>query len=141
MAQIASDLENNHTGRKISTMAIRLGFLIEIFLTVTIRTAALTHFLPSSRHRLQSRRLGKKLVWTCCLHSSHTTFSCMHYRKCLFLQDSWCFQLMAPYSDMPHRLAEACKLCHNDSSFPRRFYLFWQHIQRHREDYNCCLRR
>ena len=30
MAQIASDLENNHTGRKLSTMAIRLGFLIEI---------------------------------------------------------------------------------------------------------------
>ena len=32
MAQIASDLENNHTGRKLSTMAIRLGLLIEIFL-------------------------------------------------------------------------------------------------------------
>ena len=31
MAQIALDLENNHTGRKLSTMAIRLGFLIEIF--------------------------------------------------------------------------------------------------------------
>ena len=31
MAQIMSDLENNHTGRKLSTMAIRLGFLIEIF--------------------------------------------------------------------------------------------------------------
>ena len=31
MAQIASDLEKNHTGRKLSTMAIRLGFLIEIF--------------------------------------------------------------------------------------------------------------
>ena len=29
MAQIASDLENNHTGRKLLTMAIRLGFLIE----------------------------------------------------------------------------------------------------------------
>ena len=29
--KIASDLENNHTGRKLSTMAIRLGFLIEIF--------------------------------------------------------------------------------------------------------------
>ena len=32
MAQIASDLENKHAGRKLSTMAIRLGFLIEIFL-------------------------------------------------------------------------------------------------------------
>ena len=31
MAQIASDLENNHTGRKLPTMVIRLGFLIEIF--------------------------------------------------------------------------------------------------------------
>ena len=32
MAQTASDLvENNHTGRKLSTMAIMLGFLIEIF--------------------------------------------------------------------------------------------------------------
>ena len=30
MAQIASDLENNHTGKKLSTMAISLGFLIEI---------------------------------------------------------------------------------------------------------------
>ena len=29
MAQIASDLENNHTGRKLPTLAIRLGFLIE----------------------------------------------------------------------------------------------------------------
>ena len=32
MAQIASDLENNHTGRKLPTiMEIRLGFLIENF--------------------------------------------------------------------------------------------------------------
>ena len=31
MAQIASDLENNHTERKLSTMAIRLGFSIEFF--------------------------------------------------------------------------------------------------------------
>ena len=31
MAQIESDLENNHTGRKLPTLAIRLGFLIEIF--------------------------------------------------------------------------------------------------------------
>ena len=30
MAQIALDLENNHTGRQ-PTMAIRLGFLIDIF--------------------------------------------------------------------------------------------------------------
>ena len=31
MAPIASDLENNHTGRKLSTMAIRLGFLIYFY--------------------------------------------------------------------------------------------------------------
>ena len=31
MAQIASDLENNHTGRKLPTLAISLGFSIEIF--------------------------------------------------------------------------------------------------------------
>ena len=31
MAQIASDLENNHTGGKLSTMTISLAFLIEIF--------------------------------------------------------------------------------------------------------------
>ena len=31
MAQIASDLENNHTGRKLPTLEIRLGFLIENF--------------------------------------------------------------------------------------------------------------
>ena len=31
MAQIVSDLENNHTGRKVPTMAIRFGFLIENF--------------------------------------------------------------------------------------------------------------
>ena len=31
MAHIASDLENNHIGRKLPTMAIRLGFLIENF--------------------------------------------------------------------------------------------------------------
>ena len=30
-AQIASDLENNHIGRKLSTIAISLDFLIEIF--------------------------------------------------------------------------------------------------------------
>ena len=30
MAQITSDLENNHTGRKLSTMPIRLGFLIGV---------------------------------------------------------------------------------------------------------------
>ena len=30
MPQIASDLENNHTGRNLSTTTIRLGFLIEI---------------------------------------------------------------------------------------------------------------
>ena len=29
MAQSASDLENKHVGRKLPTMAIRLGFLIE----------------------------------------------------------------------------------------------------------------
>ena len=31
MAQIMSALENNHTGRKVPIMAIRLGFLIENF--------------------------------------------------------------------------------------------------------------
>ena len=31
MAQIASDLENTHTGGKLSTMAVSLGFLVEIF--------------------------------------------------------------------------------------------------------------
>ena len=31
MAQVASDLENNHTGRKLPTLTIRLGFLIEKF--------------------------------------------------------------------------------------------------------------
>ena len=33
MAQIVSDLENNHTGRKLATMATTLGSLIEIFST------------------------------------------------------------------------------------------------------------
>ena len=36
MAQIVLDLENNQTGRKLSTMAIRLGFLIEIFFDIII---------------------------------------------------------------------------------------------------------
>ena len=31
MAQIVSDLENNHIGRKLATMATTLGSLIEIF--------------------------------------------------------------------------------------------------------------
>ena len=31
MAQIVSDLENNHTGRKLAKMATTLGSLIEIF--------------------------------------------------------------------------------------------------------------
>ena len=31
--KLASDLENNHTGRKLPTLAIRLGFLIENFFT------------------------------------------------------------------------------------------------------------
>ena len=32
MVQIGSDLENNHTGMKQPTMAVRLGFLVKNFL-------------------------------------------------------------------------------------------------------------
>ena len=44
MVQIASGLENNHTGRKLPTMAIRLAFLFEIFLNIIIFLSFLSGF-------------------------------------------------------------------------------------------------
>ena len=46
MDQVVLDLENNHTGRKLPTMAIRLGFLIEDFFWLS--TGAVTREVVSS---------------------------------------------------------------------------------------------
>ena len=44
MAQFASNLEKKHTGRKRPTKAIRLGFLIEIFIRKIIFSGLLSGF-------------------------------------------------------------------------------------------------